>query len=235
MGSYRSYLFGLMLVAFSLTSQVRAQDDQCTVYSCVGWFCAREFKPAGTACAEHGECDGRGVCVVRNPCGDGKWDSSAGEACDASSPEWSESAGACNDSCQLTRKVYGSCAKGGEACWAGGYGWFCSALGACTRLCNSDAECGGGGRCVQDPINKSQHLCTVDNCGPGTRQQWVGRQGCFDDDDDSACRGAPSPVRLCGWLSVDPSTNRLWCPAESSPCCAPEEFGGPGSGSMCIK
>ena len=239
MDRHNFYLFGLMLIASSLAVQVRAQDgepNECNEWVCWGLFCVPDIKAAGTPCDDDGqhECDGRGNCVMKQLCGNGVWDYLDGEPCDPSSPYWKGAGSVCTASCKLTPAVYGACRRAGESCWSGGAGWFCSAVGACTRLCNTDVDCGGSGRCMADPIDRNQRICVAGGaCEFGTSQQWVGRQGCFSTS-MPGCSDAPvPPTRLCGWLSVDPSRGTVWCPAESSPCCEPQQFGGSHS-SNCL-
>ena len=190
----------------------------------------------GTPTNEGGECGtnmvcAKGDCIMKNPCKDGVFDPTK-EECDPTSKEWEKSDGACSDSCKLTIGLYHACAEGGGACWQGSPApYFCSAVGTCSRLCTPGSNDCGPGQCVQDKGRPSQSICITNSCQQYTSPQWFGRQGCFEPTPSGDCMGAPVPQQMCGWLSADPTTGKLWCPGEhAGDCCPP-----PGSSRACIK
>jgi hypothetical protein len=159
------------------------------------------------------------------------------EECDPTSPEWKNSGGACDQSCKLTSAAYKACGLQGASCWTGSpTGYFCSLVGTCTRACATNNDCPPSGSCVADPGAPSQRICTTQQCQAGETLQWYGTQGCLNgkatlDPSTGApypqCQNSFVPVRMCGWVSADPTMQKLWCPAEvSGDCCPPSGVNG---------
>ena len=208
----------------------------CKVTTCTGGTCGEKPAAQDNRCDSDGkhECTA-GDCVLKSLCQNKTWDYNDNEQCDPSADQWKNVGNnTCTADCKLKRSIYGVCKKAGDPCWPGGTGWFCSAVGACTRVCTGKDECPEG-ICLLDPITPNQGICVTDGgCENGTSIQWVGREGCFSNSTMGCADAKPiPPVRLCGWLSIDPVTPAIWCPQESKPCCEPTGFGG-GKSSTCI-
>ena len=194
--------------------------NACVTPTCSAGVCRQQNVRSGTECGSNMECDGSGRCTEKDPCDDDVFDPTM-EECDPTSPEWRNSGGACDNNCKLTARAYQACPSGGESCWGAQTGWFCSAVGACSRVCRPGDRCPPGGTCMVDNARPSQGLCVTTSCQPGTQLQWYGREGC-QGPASGHCMGAIVPQRMCGWVSADPTGGTLWCPAENSgQCCAP--------------
>jgi len=204
--------------------------NACATPTCTAGVCRPQNARAGTECGTNMECDGSGRCEEKEPCMDNVFDPTM-EECDPTSPEWRNSEGACDSNCRLTSNFYRACRTGGGSCWDGApTGYFCSTVGACSRLCDTNRDCPTGGTCLTDPSRPGQRFCITTSCSAslGTERQWFGRQGCFEPSTDSThpCYGAIKAESMCGWVSFDPTTRTLWCPNENTRNCCP-----PGGGS----
>lgn len=221
-------------VACLAPSDCKAASD-CVTPTCSGGACGSTNKPKGMPCGTNGakKCDGNGSCA--SACGDGTVDPN--EACDPMSPQWVNSGGACSPSCTLTSEIFHACRVAGQECWPGSPpGYFCSDVGACSRICSGlGDECGPTGMCVADNHQK-QNICVTMACPGGEFLQWYGTQGCTmgkatkDPSTGNAypqCMTAIDPQRMCGWVSADPVTGVLWCPGGGPDCCPP------GGGQCC--
>jgi hypothetical protein len=200
----------------------------CMTKTCTGGVCGGNPKPAGTMCGTGMACDGADKC--EKLCGNGVVDVDQGEQCDKTASGWEGSGNACDSSCKLTASVYQLCDNGGSDCWPNSLaaGWFCSAVGMCTRACGTATDCRAagvspacstvaGGRACSIP-------CTGDSMGRGNcsvgQCQWYGKRATTAED----LANLGSIPRMCGWISSDPGmANAPWCPGElpGTECCSP--------------
>lgn len=187
----------------------------CVTPTCSAGKCGSENKPKGTPCGTDGQmaCNGAGACASK--CGNGTLDS--GEQCDqsASGSAWAD---ACSN-CELTKDVYRACgAVGvGDECGGANSGWFCSPVGACTRVCGNTA-CPAPGQCL---TTGPDAVCAIP-CTPGGRPS-PAPNSCLAKEQCNyyGAEGQQGFVAMCGWISVNPATMMPWCPRELE-----AEFGG---------
>ena len=162
-------------------------------------MCGTQIK-TGDCNLGSGTCNNQGVCEAK--CPNGRVD--PGEECDPDAPEWEASGGVCNQRCKITSAIYRAC-QPGQDCWAGSNTWFCSAVGACSRGCFTDAECrveGLRGVCLDN-------FCFVacNACQNSLTCQYYAPKGQMTN-------------AMCGWVSSDPSiigVESAWCPTAPAP------------------
>jgi hypothetical protein len=150
-------------VACTVPTDCTSSDCTDPVCNADGSCGAPRNKGTTASCGNAGgHCDGNGGCTL---CGNGTLD--VPENCDKASPEWSAT-GFCTNDCKISSAVFRRCTPDSQGrCDSSNPYIFCSAVGSCAWVCNTDADCQTSPSAVARCQRSNPGFCAISCSGPG--------------------------------------------------------------------